>query len=105
MRDGHRRRRRGGGGLVLPVHSGRHRLSFSTVKVWWLLLSSRSSVAVGWRWGRNSEPSRNSTEKGKQILWKKQKSYFILSLSFSFCHLLPVLFSLSTTTSIKVKSV
>ena len=40
---------------------------FSKCCVPWL------SLAVGWRWGRNLEPSWNSTEKGKQILSKKIK--------------------------------
>jgi hypothetical protein len=47
---------------------------FSKCCVPWL------SLAVGWRWGRNLEPSWNSTEKGKQILSKKIK--FVSLLSF-----------------------
>ena len=49
----------------LPLSLSQFR--FSKCCVPWL------SLAVGWRWGRNLEPSWNSTEKGKQILSKKIK--------------------------------
>ena len=43
-----------------------------------------TAEAVGWRWGRNSEPSWNSTEKGNTFRRKSRSNSFSL-LSFSFC--------------------